>query len=175
MSLGQRSEVRGQSVLAIWLASAIALSACAERSHPAQLEPPLVRADGIVAYLLATPAGAPNEYIVRAVARRGVAVEDPGSFVAVVRLASPSVTFVGDASDANAMRVMAASETGIRVAGAAPEGMASGELFALRVRAPRAADLNALRLELVELNDRSGVSLRSALVILPHVSWTPLR
>lgn len=175
MSLGQRPEARGQSVRALALAMSVALSACAERSHPAQLEPPPVRADGIVAYLVVTPAAAPNEYIVRAVARRGLAVEDPGSFVAVVRSASRSVTFVGDASDTQAMRVVATSDTAFRVAGAAPEGLISGELFALRLRAPRASDLNALRLELPELNDRSGISLRSTLVVLPNVTWTALR
>ncbi|MGH7712085.1 MAG: hypothetical protein ACREOG_12415 [Gemmatimonadaceae bacterium] len=131
----------------------------------------MVRADGIVAYLVVTPAGQPNEYVVRAVARRGVAVEDPGSFVAAVRLVSRSITFVSDASDANALRVISPSDTALRVAGAAPEGLASGELFAVRLRASRASDLSSLQLEVAELNDRSGASLRTALVVLPHVSW----
>ena len=174
MTTGQRSEVRGQSVLVLSLVVAL-LSACAERPHPAQLEPPPVRADGIVAYLVAAPATLPNEYIVRAVTRRGVAIEDPGSFVVAVRLASPSVAFVADASDAQAVRVMSTSDTALRVAGAAPEGLASGELFAVRLRAARATDLNALRLEVTELNDRSGVSLRSVLVVLTPVTWTSLR
>jgi hypothetical protein len=169
MKQGQRSEVRGQSVRLMALAGAVALSACVERS-PVHLEPAPVRADGIVAYLVAAPAALPNEYIVRAVARRGVAVEDPGSFVAAVRLAV-KVTYVTDASNADAMRVVSPSDTAFRVAGASPEGLVSSELFALRVRAARATDLNDLRLEVAELNDRSGASLRAVLVIVPHVTW----
>jgi hypothetical protein len=172
MSKGQRSEVRGPSGLKLLLLAALA---CAEHSQPSQIEPPAVRADGIVAYLVATPASTPNEYIVRAVARRGVAVEDPGSFVASVRLLSRRIAYVADASDAQALRVISPSDSTLRVAGAAPEGLASGELFALRVRASRATDLNSLTLEIGELNDRSGASLRSALVVLPHVSWVQTR
>jgi hypothetical protein len=153
----------------------LAFAACAEHSQPGQLEPPPVRADGIVAYLVATPTATPNEYIVRAVTRRGLAVEDPSSFVAIVHVGLRSVTFVADISDAQAIRALAASDTAYRIAGAAPEGLTSGELFALRVRAPRASDLNGLRLELAELNDRSGISLRSTLVVLPNVTWTSLR
>lgn len=171
MRIGQRSEVRGQSGLLLLLAAL----ACAEHSQPSQIEPPVVRPDGIVAYLVATPAAAPNEYIVRAVARRGIAVEDPGSYVAAVRLPTRNITFVSDASDANAMRVISPSDTALRVAGASPEGLASGELFAMRLRAPRAADLNALQLEIAELNDRSGASLKPRLVVLRHVSWVRTR
>lgn len=134
-----------------------------------------MRADGIVAYLVATPSATPNEYIVRGVARRGLAVEDPSSFVAIVRVPLRSVTFVADVSDAQAIRALAASDTAYRIAGAASEGLTNGELFALRVRASRAADLNGLRLEVSELNDRSGISLRSTLVVLPNVTWTSLR
>ena len=172
MRIGQRSELRGQSGLLLIVAAALA---CAEHSQPSQIEPPAVRPHGIVAYLVATPAAAPNEYIVRAVARRGVAVEDPGSFVATVRLATRNVAFISDASDANALRVIAPSDTALRVAAAAPEGLASGELFAVRLRASRAADLNSLQLEIAELNDRSGASLRPTLVVLQHVSWVSSR
>lgn len=168
MRIVQSSEVRGRNGLLLIVAAALA---CAEHSQPSQIEPPAVRPDGIVAYLVATPAAAPNEYIVRAVARRGIAVEDPGSFVATVRLATRNIAFVSDASDANALRVMSPSDTALRVAAAAPEGLASGELFAVRVRASRASDLNSLQLEIGELNDRSGATLKPALVVLPHVSW----
>jgi hypothetical protein len=165
---GQGSWVRGQGNLLLVLATA----ACAEYSQPSQIEPPAVRPNEVVAYLVATPGTVANEYVVRAVARRGVAVEDPASFVASVRLAAHGIAYLSDASDANAMRVISASDTALRIAGAAPEGLASGELFALRVRAGRAADLNSLQLEIAELNDRSGVSLRQVLVVIPHVSWT---
>ena len=172
MKTGQRSEVRGQSGLLLIVAAALA---CAEHSQPSQIEPPAVRPDGIVAYLIATPAAVPNEFIVRAVARRGIAVEDPGSFVATVRLATRYIEFVSDASDANALRVMSPRDTALRVADAATEGLASGELFAVRLRASRAADLNSLQLEIAELNDRSGASLRPTLVVLQHVSWVSPR
>lgn len=131
----------------------------------------MVRADGIVAYLVATPAAQPNEYVVRAVARRGVSLEDPGSFVAALEWTSPTLTFVSDASAANAVRVVAPSATAVRVAGAADQGIVNGELFALRVRAPSATQVNALRLAITDLNDRSGISMRSALVVVPTVSW----
>jgi len=137
-----------------------------------QLEPPIVRADGIVAYLIATPAAEPNEYIVRAVARRGVALEDPGSFVAALQWTSPTLSFVADASDGGAVRVVAPSAMRVRVAGAADQGIVNGELFALRVRAPGSAQINTLRLEITDLNDRSGISMRSALVVVPAVTWT---
>ena len=140
-----------------------------------QLEPPIVRADGIVAYLVATPAAKPNEYIVRAVARRGVGLEDPGSFVAALQWTSATLTFIADASDGAAIRVVAPSAMAVRVAGAADQGIVSGELFAVRVRAPGSADINSLRLEITDLNDRSGVSMRSALVVAPAVSWTAPR
>jgi hypothetical protein len=148
---------------------------CAEHSQPSQLEPAAVRADGIVAYLVATRGAVPNEYVVRAVTRRGVAVEDPGSFVARLHLAAGGVTFVSDASDTHALRVMGTADAVLRVAGAAPQGLATGELFAVRLRAPRPSDLNALQLEIAELNDRSGISLRPALVVIPQLSWTAPR
>jgi hypothetical protein len=140
--------------------------------QPMRLEPPIVKAGGIVAYLVAAPSSKPNEYIVRAVARRGVALEDPGSFVAALRWTSPSLTFVADASDAGAIRVVAPGALNVRVAGAADRGIVNGELFALRVQAPGSADINTLRLEITDLNDRSGASMRSALVVVPAVSWT---
>jgi hypothetical protein len=167
---------RGRSLHAGGWSAAIAallvVTACVERSQPLQLDAPPVRADGIVAFLNAAPAGAPNEYIVRAVTRRGVAVEDPGSFVAVVHGLGTRVSYVADASDAAALRVWSPAATEVRVAGAAADGLASGELFALRVRVARAADVNELRLELRELNDRSGASLRDALTLQSAVTWT---
>jgi hypothetical protein len=153
----------------------LAAFACAEYSQPSAIEPPAVRADGIVAYLVATAATVPNEYLVRAVARRGVAVEDPGSFVATLRFRSRAIAFVSDASANDALRAVAPSDTAVRVAGASPQGLELGELFAVRLRAARAGDLNALQLEIAELNDRSGASLRPALIVLPHVSWTSRR
>ena len=168
MSRGQRSEVKGQSKLLLVL---LVLVACMER-QPMQLEPPIVKADGIVAYLVATPTPKPNEYIVRAVARHGVALEDPGSFVAALHWTSATVTFVADASDGGVVRVVAPSATTVRVAGASDQGIASGELFAVRVRAPASEYVNNLRLEITDLNDRSGVSMRSALVVVPTVTWT---
>jgi len=161
--------VRGLRWLRVLLV--VALSGCMER-QPLQLEPPIVKADGIVAYLIATPTPEPNEYIVRAVARHGVALEDAGSFVAALRWASATVTFVADASDGAAVRVVAPSATTVRVAGASDQGIASGELFAVRVRAPASEQVNGLRLEITDLNDRSGVSMRSALVVVPAVTWT---
>ncbi len=149
--------------------------ACAERSQPAQLEPPDVRPDGIVAYLSAAPAAAPNEYIVRVLTRRGVAVEDPGSFVAAVQLPSSTVTFLADAGTGEVVRAVGTSAGTLRVAGAAPAGVAGGELFAVRLRAARAEDINALRLELSEINDRSGASLQRALIVLPYVTWSARR
>ncbi|MGQ0640622.1 MAG: hypothetical protein ACT4P6_07605 [Gemmatimonadaceae bacterium] len=169
MSKGLRSKVEGLKGLALAL---VAATGCAEHSQPSQIEPPAVRADGVVAYLVASPGNATNEFFVRAVTRRGVAVEELGSFVASVRLSSRGVSYVADGSDANALRVISPSDTALRVAGASPEGLASGELFALRLRASRATDLNGLRLEITELNDRSGVSLRPTLVVIAHVSWT---
>jgi len=168
MTIGQRSKVKGQSKHALVL---VAVLACAEYSQPAQVEPPAVRPDGIVAYLIASPSTAPNEYVVRAVSKRGVAVEDPASFLATLRLSPRGVVYVSDLSDQGALRVISASDTALRIAGASPEGLASGELFAVRLRAARAADLNALHLEIGELNDRSGISLRPTLVVLPHVAW----
>ncbi len=170
MSGGQRLAVRGQS----WLLPALlAVSACMER-QPLQLEPPMVRADGIVAYLVATPAAAPNEYIVRVMARHGVALEDPGSFVAALQWTSPTLAFVADASDAGsgALRVVAPSALTVRVAGAADQGIVNGELFAVRVRAPASEQVNTLRLTITDINDRSGVSMRPKLVVVPTVSWT---
>jgi hypothetical protein len=152
----------------------VAMSACVER-QPLQLESPSVRADGIVAYLVAAPSSTPNEYVVRAVARHGVALEDPGSFVAALQWTSPTLTFVADASDGGAIRVVAPGARTVRVAGAADQGIINGELFALRVHAPGSADINTLRLEITDLNDRSGASMRSALVVVPAVSWTSPR
>lgn len=168
---GLRSEFRGLRALGLLI---VATSACMER-QPLQLEPPIVRADGIVAYLVAAPTSKPNEYIVRAVARRGVALEDPGSFVAALQWTSTTLTFIGDASDGGAIRVMALGALTVRVAGAADQGIVSGELFAVRVQAPAAADVNTLRLEITDLNDRSGASMRTALVVVPAVSWTAPR
>ena len=152
----------------------LALAACMER-QPLQLETPPVRADGIVAYLVAAPTSQPNVYIVRAVARRGVALEDPGSFVAALQWTSPTLTFVADASDGGAIRAVSPGARTVRVAGAADQGIVNGELFALRVQAPGSADINTLRLEITDLNDRSGASMRSALVVVPAVSWTASR
>ena len=163
MRIGLRSE----RVLGLLLV----LCGCMER-QPMQLEPPIVKADGIVAYLVATPTAEPNEYIVRAVARHGVALEDAGSFVASLQWASATVTFVADASDGAAVRVVAPGTTTVRVAGASDQGIRSGELFAVRVRAPASEHVNRLRLEITDLNDRSGVSMRSALVVVPTVTWT---
>jgi hypothetical protein len=125
----------------------------------------------VVAYLTASPGSAPNEYVVRAVAKRGLAVEDAGSFVATVKLPSGNVAFISDASASDAARAVAPSASAIRVAGAAPEGLATGELFAVRLRASRASDVNGLLLEISELNDRSGISLRPKLAVLEQVSW----
>ncbi|MGH7695220.1 MAG: hypothetical protein ACRENH_09565 [Gemmatimonadaceae bacterium] len=169
MKIGLRSEVRGLTVFGL-----LVLFGCMER-QPLQLEPPVVKADGIVAYLIATPAAQPNEYIVRAVARHGVALEDAGSFVAALQWTSATVTFVADASEGGVVRVVAPSATTVRVAGASDQGIASGELFALRVRAPASEQVNRLRLEITDLNDRSGVSMRSALVVVPTVTWTVQR
>ncbi len=168
MRKGQRPEVRGQSGL--WLLL-IALLACMER-QPLQLEPSVVHADGIVAYLVATPAAEPNEYVVRAVARHGVALEDPASFVAALQWTSATLTFVADASDGEALRVVAPSALTVRVAGAADQGIVNGELFAVRLRAPGSEQVNTLRLTITDLNDRSGISMRSKLVVVPTVSWT---
>lgn len=171
MRIGQRFEVRGLRAFGLLL---VAMWACMEW-QPMQLEPPIVKADGIVAYLVAAPTSKPNEYIVRAVARRGVALEDPGSFVAALQWTLPTLTFVADASDGGAIRVVAPGALTVRVAGAADQGIVNGELFALRVRAPGSAEINALRLEITDLNDRSGASMRSALVVVPAVSWTAPR
>ncbi|HJU73737.1 MAG TPA: hypothetical protein VJ717_08310, partial [Gemmatimonadaceae bacterium] len=171
MRSARRSKVKGQSGLA--LLALAALAACAEHSRPSQVEPPAVRPDGIVAYLVAAPAGAPNEYIVRAVTRHGIAVEGAASFVAAVRIPARTVAFISDASDAQVVRASSMSDETFRIAGAAPEGMSSGELFTLRLRAARAEDVNALRLELTEINDRSGASLKGGLVVLPYVTWGP--
>lgn len=175
---GLRSGVRGQSKQTClrWLGLLLvgSLSACIER-QPMQLEPPAVRPNAIVAYLVATPAEAPNEYVVRAVTRHGVALEDPGSFVAALNLAATSVTFIADASDANAVRVVAPAIPAVRVAGASDQGIANGELFALRVRAASADQINGLRLEISDLNDRSGASMRHALLVVPTVSWVSPR
>jgi hypothetical protein len=168
MSGGQRSKGKGQSTR---LALLFLVAACAEHSQPSQLEPPAVRPDAVVAYLTASPGSTPNEYVVRAVAKRGVAVEDPGSFVAAVRFPSRTVSFIADASTGDAARAIAPTGGAIRVAGAAPEGLKSGELFAVRLRASRASDINGLVLEISELNDRSGISLRPKLALLQHVSW----
>ncbi len=171
MRQGRRSEVGGRRALALVL---LMLCSCMER-QPLQLEPSIVPADGIVAYLVATPAAEPNEYIVRAVARHGVALEDAGSFVAALQWTTATLTFVADASDGGALRVVAPSAMAVRVAGAADQGIVSGELFAVRVRAPGSAQVNTLRLEITDLNDRSGISMRSKLVIVPAVSWTAPR
>jgi hypothetical protein len=146
--------------------------ACAEHSQVSAIEPPAVRPDGIVAFIAVAPGALPNEYVVRALTRRGVAVEDPGSFVAAIQLGSRNVRFVADGSEGNALRVIAPSDTVVRVAGAAPDGLASGELFAVKVRAASVRDINALVLEISELNDRSGASLRPALTVLRQVTWT---
>jgi hypothetical protein len=156
----------------MWLGLLLGAVACIERSQPLQLDAPPVRANAIVAFLSAAPAGPPNEYIVRAVTRHGVAVEDPGSFVAALLGLGARVSYAGDASDAAALRVWSPERSELRVAGAAADGLPSGELFAVRVRALRAADLNDLRLEIRELNDRSGASLRDVLTTQPAVTWT---
>lgn len=163
----RRLQFAGHRVFVLALAG---LAGCLERL-PMQLEPPAVKPNGIVAYLQATPGTKPNEYVVRAIARRGIALEDPGSFVAAIRWTSPNVAFVADASDGQAIRVVAPDARHVRVAAAAEGGIANGELFALRLTAPNAGQLNELRLEISDLNDRSGASIRAALVVVPTMSW----
>ncbi|MGQ0538759.1 MAG: hypothetical protein ACT4R6_07410 [Gemmatimonadaceae bacterium] len=154
----------------ISLLFSLAVLACGERSQPAQLEPPDVRPDRVIAYLAVTQSdGARDEYVVRAVVRHGAAVEEPASFVAALRSAGGRLTYVGEIADAGMLRAIAPSDTVIRVAGASSEGIRGGELFALRLRVARASELAALRLELSDLNDRSGASIRRSLTVLPPV------
>lgn len=167
MTMGHGSRVTSHGKLLLLLVAC----ACAEYTPPLQIEPPVVRPDGVVAYLVASQGPGPNEYTVRAVAKHGVAVEDPGSFVAALSLPSRNVMFLADASAGDAARAVAVNGNAVRVAGAAPAGLATGELFAVRLRASRANDVNGLTLEVSELSDRSGISLRPKLVVLDHVSW----
>ena len=171
MRRGLRSEVAGLSKHLKGLLLAAVLG-CVERSQPAQLEPPPVRPDGVVAYLVATATSAPNEYVLRAVTRHGIAVEGPASFVAALEFASANVKYLADASDTRTLRAVSTGDRIVRVAGAAPEGLASGELFAVRVAAAHTRDINSVRLQLSEINDQSGASLRSVLVVLPHMTWS---
>lgn len=149
----------------LWLAAALLAPGCRDALSPGTRLPRPARNEVLVR-LVVSPDETAGTYVVHVVTKRGVTFQAPTAFQASLRL-PVGVTFVDDASQGSTyLRAMNAVEGVLLVAGAAAQGDAGDELFAVRVRSVDPTRPSQIELRVVEFRDRSGRDQRPALRIL---------